>query len=104
MRVAIVHEWLESMSGSEQTFLRMASVLPQADLFALTAEPEMQRAGRPIRTTFLQHSAHVRRRRQLTLPVMPFAWRSLSVPNYDVVITSSHAFARWFPTNGAVHL
>ena len=103
--VALVHEWLGSRAGSERTFEQMTQVLPGADRYALTQEPGVQFdiAG-AIRLTGLQRVPALRRRRALALPLMPIAWRLLSTPQYETVITSSHAFARWFPTGSAIHL
>ncbi len=104
MSTAIVHEWLESKAGSEQTFLQMAEVFPDADLYALTAESGVVPRVRVVGTTFLQRSAFLRRHRELTLPLMPLAWRMLRARQYDLVITSTHAFARYFRTADALHL
>jgi glycosyltransferase involved in cell wall biosynthesis len=104
--VALVHEWLASRAGSEKTFERMTQVLPRADVYALTANPE---AGfeieAPIRTTALQRLPVLRDRRNLSLPVMPLAWRCLRTKPYATVITSSHAYARYVPAaRAAAHL
>ena len=98
-RLAIVHEWVASRAGNEKVFERLAQVLPgDADLIALTAEPsvELELAGRPLTTTMLDRGP-LRDRRSLTLPMMPWAWRRLSLGrDYDTRVTSSHAFAREF--------
>ena len=110
-RVALVHEWLESSAGSEKTFERMADSLPEAELFALTCSekysdwgPEMSRSGRPIQTTLLQKVGPLREKRSISLPLMPFAWQLLGRTSFDVVVTSSHAFSRYFPLGKASHL
>jgi glycosyltransferase involved in cell wall biosynthesis len=97
-RVAVVHEWVAERAGSEKVFERIASALPDADLFAMTVEPgvPIETSGRPTETTFLDH-AFFRRHRAVALPLMPPAWRWMRRGReYDVVITSAHAFAREF--------
>jgi glycosyltransferase involved in cell wall biosynthesis len=93
-RVAIVHEWIASRAGSEQVFEELARMWPAADLYALSREPDvpLDLAGRELHTTMLDHPS-LRSRRGLTLPLMPMAWRSLGTRDYDLVITSHHAFA-----------
>jgi glycosyltransferase involved in cell wall biosynthesis len=93
-RVAVVHEWVDAYAGSEQVFEAFAQLLPDADLFALSVKPgvELDVGGRAITTTALD-TDRWRDRRGLTLPVMPWAWRQLGRRDYDVVITSHHAFA-----------
>ena len=85
----------------------MANALTQADLFALTRNPDATflLEGRPVTTTALNRFASRRGGSALTLPLMPIAWRMLRTPPYDLVITSSHAFARAFPAaKAATHL
>jgi len=99
LKIAVVHEWLDARSGSEITFEAIARSFPAADLYALTVEPDVpfDFGGRTVRTTLLDQPI-ARRKRAATLPIMPLAWRWLGAPvDYDVVITSSHAFAKCFP-------
>jgi glycosyltransferase involved in cell wall biosynthesis len=105
MKLALAHEWLDAYAGSEATFAEMAACFPDADLYALSKNPALDFVpGRAVRTTILDRG-RVRDTRALTLPLMPAAWRSLRTrSSYDAVVTSSHAFARWFPTKGALHL
>lgn len=99
-RMAIVQEWLASRAGSEKVFEAMAGTYPEADLYALTWDrrAEFDFGGRPVTTTFLDRSRTLRDRRALSLPLMPLAWRTIDVRDeYDVVVSSCHAFAREFP-------
>jgi glycosyltransferase involved in cell wall biosynthesis len=104
-RVAVAHEWLAARAGSEKTFEAIARALPDADLYALTADPAIPwEVDRPIATTFLDHRP-LRDRRELTLPLMPLAWRWATKERYDLVVTSSHACVKGFrPARMANHL
>lgn len=105
-RVALVHEWIAARAGSEKVFEELAKLLPQADLYALSHEPGvgLDVGDRPIHTTWLDRHPALRARRDLTLPLMPIAWRQFT-HEYDVVISSSHAFSRCFPAaRSAQHL
>jgi glycosyltransferase involved in cell wall biosynthesis len=100
VRIALAHEWLAARAGSEKTFEAMAGALPDADLYALTREPgvEFDFGGREVTTTFLDRFKATRHRRELTLPLMPLAWRWIDLRgSYDKVITSSHACVKAFP-------
>jgi glycosyltransferase involved in cell wall biosynthesis len=102
-RIAIAHEWLAVRAGSEKTFEAMADALPGADLYALTLEPEVpfDFGGREVTTTFLDRARALRTRRELTLPLMPLAWRLIRARSgYDKVLTSSHACVKAFPPGG----
>jgi glycosyltransferase involved in cell wall biosynthesis len=105
-RVALVGEWLAAKAGSEQVFQALASLLPTADLYALSAEPSIDWTvdGREVRTTILDNSV-LRNRRAFTLPFMPLVWRYFRPGEYDLVVTSSHAAAKGFwPGRSALHL
>src|SRR3954468_21312463 len=68
--LALVHEWVASRAGSEQVFEAMAGIWPEADLFALSRDPdvELDLGGRSVTTTWLDHR-WLRDRRGLTLPL-----------------------------------
>lgn len=107
LRLALAHEWLDARAGSEKTFEALAGFFPEADLFALTNTlgPQFAAGGREVATTFIDRLPAVRRRRAMTLPLMPLAWRTVSRRPYDVVITSSHACVKGFrPGRDALHL
>lgn len=107
LRVAIAHEWISSRAGSEQTFETLAAAYPDADLFALSSVTPVpiELGGRELTTTRLD-TPGLRDKRALTLAAMPWAWSGIQADDrYDVVITSSHAFARWFPpARAALHI
>lgn len=104
VRVAIVHEWLAKRAGSEKVFEELARIFPHADLFALTINPDVVfEIDRPVTTTLLQHHRMLRSSRALTLPLMPLAWKMLGRRRYDILISSSHAFARYFPVDVDYH-
>jgi glycosyltransferase involved in cell wall biosynthesis len=106
-RIALVHEWLSARAGSEKTFECMSAALPSADLYALSRDRSVRFEfdARPITTTFLDRR-WLRDRRDVTLPLMPLAWRwAGSGQRYDLVVTSSHACAKGFrPGRRARHL
>jgi glycosyltransferase involved in cell wall biosynthesis len=108
LRIAIAHEWLDQRAGSEKVFEALAGLFPDADLFALSRNPdaEFDFGGRPVRTTFVDRFATLRARRDVTLPLMPLAWRLLGPRDrYDLVVTSSHACAKAFlPGRDTIHL
>ena len=45
LRVAIVHYWFVGRAGGERVVEALADVFPQADLFALVANPALRRIG-----------------------------------------------------------
>lgn len=109
MRVAIVHEWLESYAGSERALEQLFECWPDADLFAvcdfLPLEERGFLGGRPVRTTFIQRLPFARRHFRLYLPLMPLAIEQLDMSGYDLVVSSSHAVAKGVLTGpGQLHV
>ena len=66
MRIAIVHEWLETYAGSERITEQLLSMFPTADLFSLVDFlPAADRAflqGRTPRTSLIQNLPFARKR------------------------------------------
>lgn len=89
-RVALVHEWFGATGGSENVFRRIADLLPQADRFVLWKDPDSDEPG--LRESWLARTP-LRHSKAVALPMMPLVWRTLTREPFDVVISSSHAFA-----------
>jgi len=98
MKIAIVHEWLVNIAGSEKVLAEMLSIWPQADLFAvvdfLTDDERKKIGGHRARTTFIQRLPQAKKRYQSYLPLMPMAIEQLDLSGYDLIISSSHAVAK----------
>jgi hypothetical protein len=98
MKVAVVHEWLDTYAGSERVLEEILALYPKADVYVLVDYlSASQRAfldGRQIRTSFIQHLPFARKHFRWYLPLMPFAIEQFDLSNYDLVISSSHAVAK----------
>ncbi len=105
MKVAIVHEWLESYAGSERVVEQMLELFPQADLFAVCDFlPEHERGflrGKAPRTSFIQRLPQAQRRFRWYLGLMPIAVEQFDLSGYDLVLSSSHAVAKGVLTGPA---
>jgi glycosyltransferase involved in cell wall biosynthesis len=103
MKVAIVHEWFESYVGSERVVEQLLRLFPQADLYCLCdfikGEDRAFFQGKKAHTTFIQKLPMAERKFRAYLPLMPFAIEQFDLSGYDVVISSSHAFAKGCHTN-----
>lgn len=88
--VALVHEWFGATGGSENVFRHIAAQVPHAKRFVLWKDHDVDEPG--LRESWLARTP-LRRVKAAALPVMPLAWRTLSRERFDVVVSSSHAFA-----------
>ena len=109
MKVALVHEWLISWGGSESVLLSLSRLFPDAPIFTAIHAPDTRVSGafreRRIHPSALQMIPGVGRLYRQTLPLMPWAFRRMDLSGFDLVISSSHAFAKSVQVSpGAIHL
>ncbi len=97
LRIALVHEWLTTLGGSDRVLLALHELFPSApvytSLYAPDRLPEPFRAMN-VHTTWLQSLPGAVDRHRLLVPLMPLAFRSLDLHGFQVVLTSSHACAK----------
>jgi glycosyltransferase involved in cell wall biosynthesis len=90
--VAIVHEWFGAVGGSETVFLGIAELVPHAKRYVLWADRDVAIGTRGLQESWLARTP-LRHTKAFALPVMPLVWRTLTRSRFEVVISSSHAFA-----------
>jgi glycosyltransferase involved in cell wall biosynthesis len=98
MKTVIVHDWLAASGGAELVLEQLLQCYPDANIFTLVdVMPPAERGflqGRKITTSFIQRLPGVQRHFRHFLPLMPRAIEALDVSQYDLVISSSWAFAK----------
>ncbi|HWL67268.1 MAG TPA: glycosyltransferase [Geminicoccus sp.] len=98
LKVAIVHDWLHSLYGSERVVEQILACFPQAELFTLV--DVMPKGARglleevTVHTSFIQNLPFARRHFRHYLPLMPLAIEQFDLSRFDLVLSSSHAFAK----------
>jgi glycosyltransferase involved in cell wall biosynthesis len=107
-RVALVHDFLLDLRGAERVFAAICDAWPEADVFTAIydeAGTEGRFADRAPRTSFLQQLRPTARTFRPLLPLYPHAVESLDLRGYDLVISSSSAWAHGVLVDpGAVHV
>ena len=97
MRVAIVHDFLMQMGGGEKVVEVLHDMFPDAPVYTSAYDPEAMPARYrdwDIRTTFLQRLWMKRHTHRAALLLYPLAFETLSFNEFDLVISSSSAFAK----------
>lgn len=98
LRVAVVHDWLPLYGGAERVLEQILHLFPKADLFTLMeALPLPGKAflnGIRPRTSFIQRLPFSAKAYRHYFPLMPFAVEQFDLSAYDIVISSSSAFAK----------
>jgi glycosyltransferase involved in cell wall biosynthesis len=95
-KVALVHDFLISLRGADRVFLDICEQWPDADVFTPVYDErgtEGRFADRTIHTSFLQRLRPSRRTFRALLPLYPAAVESFDLTGYDVVVSSSSAWA-----------
>jgi len=98
VKIAIVHDWIVSLGGAEKVLKEIYSLFPQADVFTLFYKKssliELGIKPEKVKASFMQKIPFVDKKYRYLLPIMPYAVESLNLTEYDLVISSSHAFAK----------
>ncbi len=96
MRVALVHEWLTNLAGSERVLLALHEMYPEAPVHTSVFVPEEfpQLADADVRTSFMQRIPGARTRHQAFPFLRTVAFERFDLSEFDVVISSSHAEAK----------
>jgi len=95
-RIALVHDFLVSVRGADRVFLEICDLWPEADVFTPVYDErgtEGRFADRNIHTSFLQRMRPTARTFRALLPLYPAAIESFDLSGYDLVISSSSAWA-----------
>ncbi len=107
-RVALVHDFLLDLRGAERVFAALCDAWPDADIFTPVYDPEGTEgrfAHRNIHTSFLQRLRPTSRTFRMLLPLYPLAVESFDLSGYDLVVSSSSAWAHGvIPQPDAVHV
>src|ERR687885_2282253 len=94
--VALVHDFLLDLRGAERVFIEMCSLWPDAPIYTAVYDEdgtEGRFAGREVRTSFIQRLRPSSRTFRPLLPLYPSAIESFDLSGYDLVISSSSAWA-----------
>ena len=108
MKVALVHDHLAQDGGAERVLAIFHKIYPDAPIFVLVydskrANKVFQKAK--IETSFIQKMPWGLKRYQWYLPLMPLAVEKYNLFDYDLVISSSSAFAKGIITKpDSVHI
>ena len=95
-RVALIHDFLVDVRGAERVFTALCDLYPQADVFTAVYDErgtEGWFAHRDVNTSFLQRLRPTARTFRALLPLYPYAMEAIDLSSYDIVISSSSAWA-----------
>ena len=95
-RVALVHDFLVDLRGADRVFLAICDIWRDAPIYTAVCDhdgTEGRFADRDVRTSFLQKLRPTARTFRALMPLYPDAIESFDLSGYDIVISSSSAWA-----------
>lgn len=109
MKVSLVHDFLVKLGGAERVLEVLARMFPDAPIYTLLYDREA--CGKVfdesrVRPSFLQRApTGLRKRQKYLFPLMPRAIESFDLSEFDLVISSSNAYAHGVLTRShALHI
>jgi len=108
LKVALVHDHLNQIGGAEKVLLSLSEIFPDAPIYTLYYNKEDTKGffdDKKIITSYIQKFPFVKKFFKFYLNSMPKAFESFNFSSYDLVISSSSAFAKGIITpSNCVHI
>ena len=107
MKLAIVHDYLCGVGGSERVFQYICEEFPDADAYTLAYNPETTLPffkNRNIKTTKLNRIVQSMDAFRWAFPVATYAMELLDLSRYDVVLSSSATVAKYIHVPNGKHI
>lgn len=96
MKIALVHDYLTQDGGAEKVLDAFRRVWPDAPIFVLFHDSDALSRYKEadVRESFLAKIPGARKKYQWLLPLMPMATERHDLSDFDVVLSSTSAFAK----------
>ncbi|RUS45275.1 glycosyltransferase [Cohnella sp. AR92] len=103
-KIAIVHDYLNQMGGAERVVGLLHQMFPEAPIYTTILDherlwPELAMAD--IRTSWMQRIPGILKHSKHFFWLYPFAVSTMKVKGYDLIISSSSAFAKGVTARGS---
>ena len=106
LKVAIIHDWLTTKGGGEKVVSYLSDIFPDATIYTSICNKNNlldNLKDKKIITAFKNHNNSLNHRKYY--PLLPSAFESFDLTNYDLVISSSSSCAKGVITSpDALHI
>ena len=92
-KIAIVHDYLNQYGGAERVLDIFLDIFKNSDLFTLIHDKKSFSRYK-VTASFLQKIPFSCKYYRNFLPLFPLAIKSLNLNSYDIILSSSHAWAK----------
>lgn len=108
MKIALVHDHLAQDGGAEKVLAAFQEIWPTAPIFVVVHDPKHANeffTDKEIKTSFIQRLPFGVKKYKWYLPLYPSAVEDYDLSDYDLVLSSSSAFAKGVITQpNALHI
>lgn len=89
MNTAIVHDWLTNYAGAERVLFEISELFPKAPIFTSVFDPKGSKpfADKDVRPSFLQKIPFMKSKRELLVPLTPFAFEQTDLSKFNLVLS-----------------
>ncbi len=97
MKIAIVHDYINQYGGAERVLEVFMEMFPDAPIYTMVKDLSKMPAkfqNADIRTSFIQKIPFAKNHYKKMLSLFPLAVEQFDLRSYDVILTSSSAFAK----------
>ena len=95
-KIAIVHDWLTNIGGAEKVVYCFHEIFEDAPIYTTFYTPDNlddKFKNLNVKTSFLQGKKKIVDHKKY-FPLMPFAFRSFKLKDYDIILSSSSSCAK----------
>ena len=95
-KIALVFDWMTNPGGAEKVNYKLHKMFPSAPIFTSIYNKEKleEFSNANVKTSFIQNLPFAKKKHQLYLSLMPYAYENFDLSEFDIVISSSHACAK----------
>ncbi len=107
MNIALVHDWITNVAGAERVVLEINKIYPRAPIFTSVFDTKKAKpfSKLDVRPSFLQKFPLVKSKRELLIPLTPFAFEQIDLSKFNLVISSTTMAAKGVLTKPeAIHI
>lgn len=101
--IAIIHDRLNVRGGAEKFLEELAQMYPEAPIYSVLYEPRLFEGGpiakHKVHTSFINYLPFAHKKHRFYFPLMPFAVEHFDLSGYDIILSSSAAFAHGVQTS-----
>jgi len=97
MRIALVHDWLNTLGGAERVLIELHKIFPDAPIYTLFYDKKFKTEyllNADIRPSYLQKFPFINKHYKYAALLMPSAVESFDLSDFDIVISSSVFFSK----------